>query len=395
MIKFSIFLLTYNRHELVVKTLNSLIAQTYTNFEVLLYDNGSSPSVKYIIDAYQDNRIIYKRYEKNQNSNDVAEDSLNNMSGSHFIFLADDDVLVPNALNIVNDLFCSQEIDILQVGVVNFNHTTLICDLSKINLHQFTGKLDISDSVEAAFHFCNVWGIGPIKNYKGPRTCHPSGFFISREMIKKTRQSQAELFLKPFGDVGYVGALLNTDKYHYLDLPLAIIGEAQIRETNGDKPGQRHKWNKDVEFLEHSPLKGVSFTNMATDVHLKALHRNNWHEKYDCRLRPDFYFRHLKQVLSDSPWTYITLRDALEVIPYAFRSVLNFITLSSVANLFYRILKKPYVLVRGVWVGIKIMFGPNRQVEAPKIMSFKDINNFAIWIERNYVDVLIESNRVN
>lgn len=375
MIKFSIFLPTYNRQILVVKTVESLLAQTYSNFEILLYDNGSHPSVMKTIEAYRDTRIKYTRYEENQNINDLAEDALDKMSGSYFLFLADDDVLVPSALEVAKDLLSKKEVDFLQVGFTHFNHIEQVCNLSKANLQLFTGKLDIFDSKEMAFHFINAWGIGTLKNYRAPRESHSSGIFISRELIERTRMRQGELFIKPFGDIGYVGALLNTDKCYYLDLPLAIIGETPVREMNGAKPGQRQKWNKEIKYLEHSPLKGASFVNMGADAHLKVLFRNHLNGNYDSRLRPDFYFRHLKQVLSDSPWTYITLKDIAESVPHALRSALGFFSIK-------------YLLADKILVNIQNLFGINKQIVPPQNKKFEDINKFAAWIDENYVVAL-------
>lgn len=119
--KFSIYLPTYNRHELVARTLESLSNQTYANFEVLLYDNGSDEPVKELVESYMDKRFIYTRLEKNQHTSDLAEDSLNRMSGTHFLFLADDDVLVPRALEIVAKVFHQHGVDILQTGYALFN----------------------------------------------------------------------------------------------------------------------------------------------------------------------------------------------------------------------------------------------------------------------------------
>ncbi len=378
--KFSIFLPSYNRQILVLQTINSLIAQSYNNFEILLYDNGSFPSLKNSIDAYQDERIKYTRYENNQNVNDLAEDALNNMTGSYFLFLADDDVLTSSTFNIVNKLLKNHKTEMLQVGFTNYNHTNKVYNSTQSNLGQFTGKLEVFDSIKTAFHFFNGWGIGHRKKYPAPRTNHSSGIFISKELIEKTRAQQIELFIKPFGDIGYVGALLNTDSYYYLDLPLAIVGETTVREMNGAKPGQRQKWNKEIQYLEHSPLKGASFMNMGADAHLKVIFRNHFDKKYDSRLRPNFYYRHIKQVLSDSPWTYLTLKDVTEVIPHALLSF--FIFFKSEYNLADRIRSKK----------IKRM---NRLLElknplsSTEIIKFEDINQFALWVENKFVVPLI------
>lgn len=394
MVRFSIFLPTYNRYELVVKTLNSLVAQTYANFEVLFYDNGSHQSVKEIVDTYQDNRIIYTRYEENQNINDIAEDSLNRMTGTHFLFLADDDALVPGALAIVAYVVDKHGIEILQTGFTLFSHVHRSVDLGKAEFNRFTGNLEEYDAQEAALNYCNGWGIGPKHSYKAPRMSHSSGIFIAKQLIDKTRSHQRELFVKPFGDIGYVGAMLNARKYYFIDMPLAVIGETQVREMNGAKPGQRQKWTKEVKYLEHSPVKGASFVNMGTDAHLKVLTRNNWNERYDCRLRPYFYMQHLKQVVSDSPWTLTTVRDIAECIPHYAASIFSAFTLKSLTRVFAKLVHKIGSTITGSTresdntidvVGV--------QAHSCELVQFMDINGFAEWIDINCVKCLTGKQR--
>lgn len=392
MVKFSIFLPTYNRHDLVVKTLNSLIAQTYADFEILFYDNGSNPSVESIVNKYQDYRIKYTRYEENQDVNDIAEDSLKKMSGSYFLFLADDDALVPGALAIVADIIDKHEIDILQIGFTPFSHVHRTVDIGKVGFKRFTGKLEEYDSKEAAYHFCNGWGIGQKYTFKAPKMAHSSGIFISKQLIDKTRQHQGELFVKPFGDIGYVGALLNATTYYFVDAPLAIIGETQIREMNGAKPGQRQKWEKEVKYLEHSPVKGASFVNMGTDAHLKVLYRNKCNAVYDCRLRPNFYLRHLKQVFSDSPWTWKTVRDVAESIPHYLISIFTFITLKSITHIFDKLFYK----ICSLKTRTTKEFNENvdqvkEDAQIDKIKEFNDINEYAAWVNDNYVKSLLNN----
>lgn len=326
MIKFSIFLPTYNRQALVINTIDSILAQSYENFEILLYDNGSEPSVQELAESYDDVRILYIRCASNRNVCDLAEDALDRMSGTHFLFIADDDVLVPSALEIVAGVFNAGDAHIVQTALAHFNYQNGSCALNNDGA-PYSGRLVKYAAPDVAFNCITSWGIGELKNYCAPRSSHSSGIFLSKELIERTRSQQKELFIKPFGDIGYVGALLNTDYCHYIDLPLAIIGAATVREMNGAKPGQRQKWNREVQFLEHSPLKAASFINMGADAHLKVLYRNRRNDRNNARLRPDFYLRHLKQVLSDSPWTSATVKDVLESLPHALVSLWHFFSL--------------------------------------------------------------------
>ena len=384
MIKFSVLVPTYNRHKLVIHTLRSLLAQTYTDFEILLFDNGSNPPVyDAVVREFNDNRIKFRRYEENTDINDLGEEALNQMSGTHFLWLADDDALTPSALEIVAKVLESNNnIDLLFVGFANFKHGT---DLQPgvwscpNELDSFSGLLEEFNAEEAGLYFCNLWGIGAKHNYNGPRMAWPSSIFLSRRLIDVTRKRQGELFIKPFGDVGYVGACFNTEKSYYLDLPLSVIGDTAVRDSVAAKPGMRRKWDKKVRWLEHTPIRGVSHINLAVDIHLKTLYRNGLNKKYDCRLRPDFYYRHLANVVSDSPWTKVTVRDLAECLPYLIISHYQFFSVRDTIRGLYQL---PLRVAGKILSRLNNNRGTKPSIKG---IEFENIYQFAVWVDDNHV----------
>lgn len=66
---FSIVIPTYNRASTLKLTLDSVVAQTYTDFEVLVMDDGSTDNTEAVVESYLDPRI---RYEWGPNSGGPA-----------------------------------------------------------------------------------------------------------------------------------------------------------------------------------------------------------------------------------------------------------------------------------------------------------------------------------
>jgi len=388
MVKFSIFMPTYNRQELFTKTLDSLLAQTYDNFELFLVDNGSVPSVGGIVTQINDPRIIYRRFDENIDLTPVVEDYLSIMTGSHFLFIGDDDALTPNALDIVASIFKqNKDIELFSVGYAKFNHVIKKgnVDITFDDIQEFTGK-------EIVLGFCSSWGIGPQKIFDGPRKAHPSASFISRALIERTRQHQKQLFIRPFGDVGYLGCCLYTPKVYYLDLPLTIVGDALDRDSQNMGAGRRKNLEQGAVFLEYSPLRGITFANLAVESHLKVLYRNKLDKIYDCRLRPKFYYRHLRQVISDNPWTWITIRDIAECICPFIISMIKYLTIKELAGKII-LMSKAVNRIKAATSNERIdnlkskeladsMKEDDRNTEE---LLFEDINHFARWVEMNYI----------
>jgi glycosyltransferase involved in cell wall biosynthesis len=57
---FSVVIPTYNRAGKLKNTLDSVVAQSFTNFEVLVMDDGSTDDTREVVESFQDARIRYE-----------------------------------------------------------------------------------------------------------------------------------------------------------------------------------------------------------------------------------------------------------------------------------------------------------------------------------------------
>ncbi len=384
MSSFSILLVTYNRPSLLLATLKSLSYQTYRSFSVHLVDNGSDPPVN-VNEFPDDLDLTYTRFSSNQHPCDAANAGLKALRGTHLAILADDDAWSPHTLEIVAEVFSrSDEIESLSVGFNRFNHDCRRPIFGRAFLNLFNGHLYAFDGPQTGFAHCSFWDIGPKNNYPRPRMSHPSASFFKRELIERTVAKQGELFVKPFGDVGYLGCCFNTAKVHYLDLPLSVLGQTQVTEMRGAHAGQRLRWLREVPFLEHSPLKGCSFVNMGVDAHLKVLHRNGITQKYDCNLRSEFFRRHLAQVATDQPWTDVTIRDLNEGVSLAVEKMMQERGLDSPSS------RK--AITDSLWIELeairdkKIIADSYAPPDHPAddLPHFDGILDYAVWQEKHF-----------
>ena len=55
----SVIIPTYQRRDKLKITLESVLSQTYTNYEVLIMDDGSNDSTKEMVNSINDSRIFY------------------------------------------------------------------------------------------------------------------------------------------------------------------------------------------------------------------------------------------------------------------------------------------------------------------------------------------------
>lgn len=94
---------TYNRADLLKIALDSLLAQTYKNIEILISDNASTDDTETVCREYgvKDSRICYVRQEKNIGQMNNYSFLLNKAQGAYFMWAQDDDWLNPAYLEVL------------------------------------------------------------------------------------------------------------------------------------------------------------------------------------------------------------------------------------------------------------------------------------------------------
>lgn len=102
--KFSLITPTYNRANLLVRTVDSILRQTYTNYELIVIDDGSTDNTKEIMKAYvNDNRIKFISYPENKGVNHARNTGIDMATGDIIALCDSDDILLENALEKVKN----------------------------------------------------------------------------------------------------------------------------------------------------------------------------------------------------------------------------------------------------------------------------------------------------
>ncbi|MEL1240143.1 glycosyltransferase family 2 protein [Flavobacterium flavipallidum] len=121
----SIIIPTYNRADLIGETLDSVLAQTYQNWECIIVDDGSTDNSKHVIGEYleKDGRFQYhnRPLERPKGANTCRNYGFKVSKGEYVIYLDSDDVL---------DVFCISERVALVISDLDVD--LLIRDSSKL-----------------------------------------------------------------------------------------------------------------------------------------------------------------------------------------------------------------------------------------------------------------------
>ncbi len=111
----SVIIPTYNRAHLLGRAIESVLDQTYQDFEIIVVDDASADETEEVVKSFGDDRINHIRHQKNKGGSAARNTGIKAARGEFIAFLDSDDEWVPKKLE--------KEIDRLQtlsneVGVV-------------------------------------------------------------------------------------------------------------------------------------------------------------------------------------------------------------------------------------------------------------------------------------
>ena len=112
------FLMPAYKASFLHEAIQSILSQTYTHFRLIISDDCSPEGLKAIVDEFNDDRIIYRRNEKNIGAERLVHhwNQLLNMCDSEWcIMAADDDEYDPRFLEGLDKLQISYpKVDLLR-----------------------------------------------------------------------------------------------------------------------------------------------------------------------------------------------------------------------------------------------------------------------------------------
>ncbi|MGB7921396.1 MAG: glycosyltransferase family 2 protein [Desulfobacterales bacterium] len=98
--RFTVFIPTFNRSRTLARALESVAAQTYRDFEVVIIDDGSEDDTRQLVQRWQKGADFPLRYywQENQGKFAAHNNAIACASGYFFVLLDSDDTLLPQTL---------------------------------------------------------------------------------------------------------------------------------------------------------------------------------------------------------------------------------------------------------------------------------------------------------
>jgi glycosyltransferase involved in cell wall biosynthesis len=96
--KVSVIIPTFNRAAFLKSAIESVLNQTYNDFEIIIVDDNSSDTTYEVVGNFEDERVKYIRHRENKGVSAARNTAIKACNGKYIAFLDDDDEWVPEKL---------------------------------------------------------------------------------------------------------------------------------------------------------------------------------------------------------------------------------------------------------------------------------------------------------
>jgi glycosyltransferase involved in cell wall biosynthesis len=257
--KVSIIVPCYNQGKFINETLQSVYLQTYSNWECIIVNDGSTDNTEEIAKSWEDKDNRFKYYYKNNSGvSSTRNFGISKASGSYLQFLDSDDLLDEKKIQLsVYEMFKSTEVK-TQVVISNFK---MLSEDSKEILPPFCELTENSLTFEN-FLF-NLFSI--------QLQC---GFF-DVELFEKLKFPENLSAQEDW--IVWITILKTNPKYSFIDLPLAYyrINPSGRMNTIGADDNQIKILHSLKEILTYDEYHKFSVDLITRYFNSSKLYKNN------------------------------------------------------------------------------------------------------------------------
>lgn len=148
----SVIMPAYNASNYIQEAINSVIAQTYSNWELVIIDDGSKDNTSEIVlkNSNQDSRIQYF-YQDNGKQGKARNLGISKAKGDYLAFLDADDLWLPEKLKVQIEEIREKNVDLVFSDSYRFKNQEVVCVSERMNVKSgfFSGSKALQLFLEA------------------------------------------------------------------------------------------------------------------------------------------------------------------------------------------------------------------------------------------------------
>ena len=131
---------TYNRADFLGQAVESVLAQTYPHFEMLVVDDGSTDGTPAVMKRYLSDERIRYFHQRNQGQSVARNLALSHARGEFVCFLDSDNAWVPEKLAVsLAAMETHPDVDVVYGDAIRIDETG--AEISRENMRRYSGRI--------------------------------------------------------------------------------------------------------------------------------------------------------------------------------------------------------------------------------------------------------------
>jgi hypothetical protein len=266
---FSVVIPTFNRSRLVTYAVDSILKQTFEDFEIVVCDNCSMDDTREVVGRLADPRVRYVRTPEHWVIADSWEFARSQARGRFIVMLSDDDALIPKALEVLAREAERHDADLLFCGVAEYRDETFPGPgRNTVSCPPFSARTRVVAGEEF---------LRPLFAFRGQFNMHPSAFVFAGALAELVANRCGRFFQT--NGVEYCAwtlAAALAKRIVYVDAPLSICGRTGASwgsNLNLANPGQDRieQFIADVDRQQkYAPISNFTMCNLWAEGVLTA-----------------------------------------------------------------------------------------------------------------------------
>ncbi len=144
----SIVLTCYNGARWISRAIESILVQTYEDFELVIVDDGSTDSSKEVVASHLCDKRVRYIYQENSGFSSAVNRGIKEGSGSVIGFIGQDDLWMPNKLELQLKYFSEhKDVDLIHSNYCSIDSEGRIIEVRDIKIPNFSSKKKVVEQL--------------------------------------------------------------------------------------------------------------------------------------------------------------------------------------------------------------------------------------------------------
>ncbi|MCK4435905.1 glycosyltransferase, partial [Candidatus Bathyarchaeota archaeon] len=144
----SIVLTCYNGARWISRAIESILAQTYEDFELVIIDDGSTDSSKEVVVSHLCDERVHYIHQENRGFSAAVNRGIKESSGNLIGFIGQDDLWIPNKLELQLKYFSEhKDVDLIHSNYYSIDSEGRIIEVRGIKIPNFSSKKKVVEQL--------------------------------------------------------------------------------------------------------------------------------------------------------------------------------------------------------------------------------------------------------